>query len=129
MPRLAPVVSTLARQTMRIAFEELERTITPVDSSTLRSPSTLQQARSEAVEIEKQLAAKQSLRNMRRLVPLFKGLEHYAKVIELLCNGTPYLSWIWAPITLILRIASEYIEAFEQLIKGYVHSPVLVADD
>ncbi|KAI1634576.1 hypothetical protein F4809DRAFT_506210 [Biscogniauxia mediterranea] len=56
---------------------------------------------------------------MRRLGPLFKGLEHYAKVVDVLCNGTPYLAWIWAPITLILRVTSEYIEAFEQIIKGY----------
>ena len=122
MPRLAPAVSTLARQTMRVAFEDLERTITPADSRTLRSTSMLQQVRAAAVEIENRLAAKQSLRNMRRLVPLFKGLEHYAKVVDVLCNGTPYLSWIWAPIALVLRIASEYVEAFEQLMKGYVHS-------
>jgi hypothetical protein len=56
---------------------------------------------------------------MRRLTPLLNGLEHYAKVIDVLCNGTPFLPWIWAPLTLILRVASEYIEAFEQLMKGY----------
>jgi hypothetical protein len=122
MPRLAPAVSALARQTMKVAFEDLERTITPADSRTLRSTSTLQQVRAAAVEIENRLAARGSLRNMRRLVPLFKGLEHYAKVVDLLCNGTPYLSWIWAPITLVLRISSEYVEAFEQLMKGYVQS-------
>lgn len=56
---------------------------------------------------------------MRRLEPLFKGLENYAKVVDVLCNGTPYLAWIWAPITLILKVASEYVEAFEQIIKAY----------
>ncbi|KAI9768489.1 MAG: hypothetical protein M1840_004899 [Geoglossum simile] len=119
MSRLAPAVSVPARQTMRAAFEDLERTITPADSRTLCSASTLQQVRAAAVEIENRLAAKGSLRNMRRLAPLFRGLEHYAKVVDVLCNGTPYLSWIWAPITLVLRISSEYVEAFEQLMKGY----------
>lgn len=56
---------------------------------------------------------------MRRLAPLFNGLEHYSRVVDILCNGTPFLSWIWAPITLILRAASEYVEAFEQIMKGY----------
>ncbi|KAI1492423.1 hypothetical protein F5X96DRAFT_691616 [Biscogniauxia mediterranea] len=56
---------------------------------------------------------------MRRLGALFKGLEHYVKVVDVLSNGTPYLAWMWTPITLILRVASEYIEAFEQIIKGY----------
>ncbi|KAJ4303250.1 hypothetical protein N0V90_002143 [Kalmusia sp. IMI 367209] len=55
---------------------------------------------------------------MRRLKPLFDGMEHYAKVVDILCNGTPFLPWIWAPITLILKISSEYIEAFELLMKG-----------
>ncbi|PSN67186.1 hypothetical protein BS50DRAFT_384791 [Corynespora cassiicola Philippines] len=116
--RLKPAVSTLARQTMQAAFEELERTMTPTDWKETRD-ITLKQVRDRAVEIENQLAARQSLRNMRRLNPLLNGLEHYARVVEILCNGTPFLSWIWSPITLILRIASEYIEAFEQLIKGY----------
>ncbi|WYZ42137.1 hypothetical protein EsH8_V_001032 [Colletotrichum jinshuiense] len=46
-------------------------------------------------------------------------MEHYSKSMDVLCNGTPFLPWVWSPITLILRIASEYVEAFEQIIKGY----------
>lgn len=103
---------------MRVAFEDLERTITPVDTPTLNSITSVQQVRAAVLDIEKLLAARQSLRNMRRLAPLLNGLEHYAKVIDILCNGTPYLAWIWAPITLILRVSSEYIEAFEQIMNG-----------
>jgi hypothetical protein len=116
--RLAPAVSALARQTMRMAFEDLERTVTPADSRNFQG-TTLQHVRAAALDIENQLAARQSLRNMRRLTPLLNGLEHYSKVVDVLCNGTPYLAWVWAPLTLILRVASEYMEAFEQLMKGY----------
>lgn len=115
---LPPPVSAPARQIIREAFEDLERTITPADSRDFRV-SSLQQVRDAALEIERQLAARGSLRNMRRLMPLFAGMEHYSNVMDILCNGTPYLSWIWAPVALILRIASEYVEAFEQIIKGY----------
>jgi hypothetical protein len=118
MPLKAPTVSGLARQTIRTAFEDLGHTITPVDSRAFPQ-TTLQHVRKAALEIENQLAARQSLRNMRRLAPLLNGLEHYAKVVDVLCNGTPYLAWIWAPIALILRISSEYVEAFEHIIKGY----------
>jgi len=113
-----PAVSALAQQTMRVAFESFERTVTPTDSRTFRS-TTLQNVRTGALELENQLAARQSLFNMRRLVSLFNGLEHYSRVVEILCNGTPFLSWIWAPITLILRMSSEYVEAFEQVMNGY----------
>ncbi|KAL7916576.1 chromatin remodelling complex Rsc7/Swp82 subunit domain-containing protein [Trichoderma velutinum] len=115
---LPPPVSGPARQTIKAAFEDLDRTITPADSRDFRD-SSLPQVRDAALEIERQLAARGSLRNMRRLMPLFKGIEHYSKVIDVLCNGTPYLPWIWAPIALILRIASEYVDAFERIIKGY----------
>ncbi|KAK7413801.1 hypothetical protein QQX98_007294 [Neonectria punicea] len=117
MPR-APVVSALARQTIRTAFDELNRTISPGDSRDFVH-ITLPDVKKAALDIENELAARQSLRYMRRLMPLFKGLEHYSKVVDILCNGTPYLPWIWALISLILRVASEYVEAFEQIIKGY----------
>ncbi|PVH94735.1 hypothetical protein DM02DRAFT_181103 [Periconia macrospinosa] len=119
MPRMAPTVSVLARQTMRSAFEDLENTVSPVDLKQMRSVSAIQQVRDTALDIEKQLAARRALRNMRRLAPLFKGLEHYSKAIEILSNGTPFLPWIWSPITLILKVASDHIDAFEQIIKGY----------
>ncbi|KAF3065606.1 hypothetical protein CFAM422_009661 [Trichoderma lentiforme] len=115
---LPPPISAPARQTIKAAFEDLDRTITPTDSRDFRV-STLAQVRDAALGIERQLAARGSLRNMRRLMPLFRGMEHYSKVIDVLCNGTPYLPWIWAPVALILHVASEYVDAFEQIIKGY----------
>ncbi|KAJ4322698.1 hypothetical protein N0V84_004723 [Fusarium piperis] len=115
---LKPAVSELARQTLKTAYDELDRTITPGDKRDFGN-TTLQQVRKAARDIENQLAARQSLRNMGRLMPLFQGLEHYSEVVKVLCNGTPFLPWIWAPITLILRIACEYVEAFEKIIKGY----------
>ncbi|KAI1273844.1 hypothetical protein F5Y07DRAFT_375279 [Xylaria sp. FL0933] len=115
---LAPVVSPQAKRTIQEAFGSLDKTISPADSRNFAN-TTLQDVRLAAMQLEEQLAARRSLRNMRRLEPLFKGLEHYAKVIEVLCNGTPYLAWIWAPITLVLRLASEYVEAFEKIINAY----------
>jgi len=116
---MAPAVSALARQTITAAFEDLERTLSPVDAREMHSITALQQVRTAALDIERQLAARQALRNMRRLMPLLNGLEHYSKVVGVLCNGTPFLAWIWSPMSLILRVASEYVEAFEQLMKGY----------
>ncbi|KAK3293870.1 uncharacterized protein B0H64DRAFT_398860 [Chaetomium fimeti] len=115
---LAPVASPVARQTVHTAFEELNRTITPQDSRDFHK-TTLQDVREAALNIEVQLASRQCLRNMRRLMPLFEGLEHYGKIMSVLCNGTPFLPWVWAPITLILRVACEHVEAFEQIMKGY----------
>lgn len=128
----------IAQRTVREAFEDLEKTVSPADSRDFQV-TTLENVQKAALEIENQLAARQSLRNMRRLMPLFSGLGYYAQTIEVLCNGTPYLPWIWAPIKLILKvgenigfiflcmlstdtihhrfpqIASDYVDAFEKM--------------
>ncbi|KAE9985892.1 hypothetical protein EG328_006732 [Venturia inaequalis] len=102
------------------AFQDLENTITPGDSR-LFSSTTLQGVRDAAIGIEVDLAARQKFCNIRRLSPLLDGLDHYSKAIEVLCNGTPYLPWIWAPIKLVLQLASDYVEAFKTIIDAYSH--------
>lgn len=115
---LRPASSAQARQAISAAFAELEQTITPEDSRDFNS-ATLEKVKDAAQVIEDQIASRKWLRNMRRLMPLFQGLGHYAKTMEVLCNGTPFLPWAWAPITLILRISAEHVEAFERVVKGY----------
>lgn len=92
-----------ARRVMRAAFENLERIVSPTDAWEFKS-TTLQHVKKAALEIENRLGERQSLCNMRRILPLFSGLEHFAKSIEVLCNGTPYMPWIWAPAKLILKV-------------------------
>lgn len=118
MPLRAPPVPAIARQTMETAFQDLKRTITPQDSQDFDA-CTLQRVQKEALDIENQLGSRGWLRNMRRLKPLFSALEHYGKVVDTLCNGTPFLPWIWAPIILILRVSSEHIESFDLIIGAY----------
>ncbi|KAI0466178.1 hypothetical protein F4859DRAFT_334509 [Xylaria cf. heliscus] len=117
LQRRDPATAT-AQRTVETAFHELEKSVSPADSAGFESV-TLDDVRKTALTIENQLAARQSLRNMRRLEPLFSGLNYYSKAIQTLCNGTPYLPWLWAPISVILKISSDYVEAFEQIIKAY----------
>ncbi|KAG7294425.1 hypothetical protein NEMBOFW57_004496 [Staphylotrichum longicolle] len=119
MPLKAPRPELSAsRRAIENAFKDLERTISPAESRDFAS-TTLEDVRRSAFELERQLAARKSLRNLRRLEPLFQGLHHYSKVIEVLCNGTPFLPWIWAPIKFILNVSIEYPEAFDRIIKAY----------
>ncbi|EGO53325.1 hypothetical protein NEUTE1DRAFT_133746 [Neurospora tetrasperma FGSC 2508] len=118
---LAARSSLEARRIIREAFEGLEKVISPSEAKDFNN-TTLQNVQDAALGIESILAARQSLRNMRRLSPLFEGLKCYAETIEVLCNGTPYLPWIWAPIKLILKasiVSSDYTDAFERIIKAY----------
>ncbi|KAH8663858.1 hypothetical protein BGZ61DRAFT_431827 [Ilyonectria robusta] len=111
-------VSSDAQRTIREAFEDLEQALSTSDSVTLKD-TVLEDVQKAAYLVEEELAAKKTLRNMKRLEPFFTGLQHYSETIKDLCDGTPYLPWIWAPIKIILQISSDNIEAFEKIIKAY----------
>ncbi|KAI9667637.1 MAG: hypothetical protein M1821_000454 [Bathelium mastoideum] len=110
--------SAQARLTLHKAFERFSATVTAEDHRQFSS-TELKDVRDAALQIESQLSTRGALRNMRRLQPLLQGLEHYSKAIEVLCNGTPYLPWIWAPIKLMLQVSFDYLKAFESLIEAY----------
>ncbi|KAH7085093.1 hypothetical protein BKA63DRAFT_10537 [Paraphoma chrysanthemicola] len=110
--------SAQARLTLEEAFERFASTVTE-DDKRLFNDTTLKDVRDGAMQIERQLRARRMQRNMARLDPFLRGMEHYSKVVEVLCNGTPYLSWIWAPVKLMLMITVDSINAFEKLIEAY----------
>lgn len=91
---MATAPSSQARLSFQEAFERLRRSVSTDDARDFQS-TDLQHVREAARDIERQLAARQCLRNLRRIQPLFDGLERYSKTVEILCNGTPYLPWIW----------------------------------
>ncbi|KAL7792442.1 hypothetical protein V8C37DRAFT_416340 [Trichoderma ceciliae] len=111
-------ISTTARTTIQGAFDDLKNLVSSAENRDFTA-TTLENVRMAARDVERQLAARQKSSNMRRLEPLFEGLHHYSKTIEVLCNGTPYLPWIWAPIKLVLQVASDHIDAFRIIIDAY----------
>ncbi|TDZ16660.1 hypothetical protein Cob_v010442 [Colletotrichum orbiculare MAFF 240422] len=115
---LAARVSPAAQRIIRDAFKDLEKAISSDDSVDFAT-TTLEKVIQAAHDVENQLAARQLLRNMRRLTPLFDGLQHYSKSIEAVCEGTPYMAWIWAPIKLILKVSSDYVDAFDKILGAY----------
>jgi hypothetical protein len=59
------------------------------------SSTVLQDVWNEVQRIESVQRKRQSAQNLRRIEPFLRGLEKYSKVIEVLCNGTPYLPFVW----------------------------------
>lgn len=99
--------SAQARLTLCDAFERFAATVTHDDKREF-DDTKLKDVRDEAIKIERQLRARRTQRNMARLQPFLRGMEHYSKVVEVLCNGTPYLSWVWAPVKLMLMVKLLY---------------------
>ena len=91
------ILAPQAYRTFQESFDSFERTVQRYSRTDDRefSDTTLRDVRDAAKQVERQLAARQCMRNMKRLEPFLNGLEAYSKVIEVLCNGTPFLSWIW----------------------------------
>ena len=80
--------------TLNAAFDKLKQTVSHADATRFQS-TTLEDVWKAARDIERVQKQRQSLRNLARIKPLLDGLEKYSKTIELLCNGTPYLPWVW----------------------------------
>ncbi|KAI4613948.1 hypothetical protein J4E80_006636 [Alternaria sp. BMP 0032] len=115
---MAAAPSAQARVTLQDAFERFASTVAP-DDKRLFHNTQLKDVRDEAIRIERQLRARRTQRCMARLDKFLQGMEHYSKVVEVLCNGTPFLPWIWAPVKLMLMITADSISAFEKFIEAY----------
>jgi hypothetical protein len=76
------------------AFSRFQASISIDDARNFHS-TTLEDVRKAAVEIEKEQRQRGALRNMKRIEPLLKALGVYGQALDTLCNGTPFLPWVW----------------------------------
>lgn len=79
------------------AFHKLKQTISKQDAHSFQS-TDLEDVWTAAREIEDAQRKRQSAQNLRRIEPFLRGIEKYSKIIEVLCNGTPYLPFIWVSV-------------------------------
>jgi hypothetical protein len=76
------------------AFGKLTTSISVEDAHNFAS-TELKDVWLAARMIEGQQRKRSEAQNLRRIEPFLKGLERYTKVIEVLCNGTPYMPYVW----------------------------------
>ncbi|CAD6565730.1 MAG: hypothetical protein ASARMPREDX12_006744 [Alectoria sarmentosa] len=100
------------------AFERLNEIVSKDDARSFNS-TRMEDVWTTARDIERHLESRRSLRGFRRIQPFLAGIEQYSKVVEVICNGTPYMPYLWAPIKLLLQIAQGHIAALEKLIDAY----------
>jgi 5'-deoxynucleotidase YfbR-like HD superfamily hydrolase len=73
--------------TIQKAFENLQSSIS-LEHRHIFASTKLQDVWSAVQEIQTAQRKRHSAQNLRRIEPLLEALEKYAKVIEILCNGT-----------------------------------------
>jgi hypothetical protein len=91
------MASDSTAQSFERAISALRQTVSPADAAAFKSTKS-EDVWKAAEEIQEVQRVRKSLRNMRRVEPFLKALEKYSRVIEVLCNGTPYLPWIWVSL-------------------------------
>lgn len=79
---------------LQTAWDRFHQSVIPSDAASFND-ATLDQVWEEAAKIQESHRRKGTSQNIRRLEPFIQGIEKYAKVLEVVCNGTPYISWIW----------------------------------
>lgn len=86
-----------------VAFERLKELMSKDDVRVMASTS-MDDVWTAAKEIERQLELRRSLRGLRRIQPFLTGIEQYSKVVEVVCNGTPYLPYLWVSFRYFYRM-------------------------
>lgn len=94
------------QNTIAGAFKRLKSSISEQDAHNFAS-TELKDVWLAVREIDSTQRQRQSGQNLRRIEPLLRGVEKYSKIVDVLCNGTPYLSFIWVRTLLPNRMKKK----------------------
>jgi hypothetical protein len=86
-----------AAQIFQTAISKLKQTVSPTDALAFETMHS-EDVWKAAENIQSIHREKKALRNMRRIEPFLEALGKYSTAVDILCNGTPYLPWIWVSI-------------------------------
>lgn len=86
--------SSPALERMEEAYQRFKCTLTAEDCVNFHS-ATRREAWEELRKLQRVHGAEVGSSTFINLQSFLSGLEGYSSVIEVLCNGTPYLSFIW----------------------------------
>ncbi|KAI8622934.1 hypothetical protein F5Y19DRAFT_468906 [Xylariaceae sp. FL1651] len=109
----------MAQLILERACNRFQNDVSVEDARMITSTSKFDDVTHAIRQIERQLAARQELRNFDRLAPFLSAIENYSKALEVACNGTPYLPWVWAPIKLVLVAVQDSTRALDKIIVAY----------
>ncbi|KAF4457141.1 NACHT domain-containing protein [Fusarium austroafricanum] len=109
----------MAQRVIQIACDRFRSEISPDDASRIEATTTLDDVKLAISQVERQLAARQLLRDMDRITPFIDAIERYSKALEVAANGTPYLPWIWAPIKFVILAVQDNAHALDKILSAY----------
>lgn len=84
----------MAQKQLELSCERFRNELNAEDDKTIRATS-LNDVRTTIAQTERELASRQGLQNFDRLSPYINAVERYGTVIEVFCNSSPIVPYIW----------------------------------
>ncbi|KAH8652695.1 hypothetical protein BGZ60DRAFT_533558 [Tricladium varicosporioides] len=81
--------------------------------------TTLEQLREAIGDIQKKQQTSRQMQNMTRLGKFIEAMEEYGKVVEIFCNSSQFVPFVWGPMKFLLQVTSTYHKAFSELLDVY----------
>ncbi|KAF4631381.1 hypothetical protein G7Y89_g6756 [Cudoniella acicularis] len=81
--------------------------------------TTLPQLQKAIADIQKKQQSERRMQNMTRLGRFVEAMEEYWKVVEVFCNSSQFLPFIWGPMKFLLQVTSTFHTAFSELLDVY----------
>lgn len=84
----------MAERQLELSCERFKNELDAEDDRLIRATS-LDDVRATIAQTEKELASRQGLRNFDRLSPYINAAERYGTVLEVFCNSSPIVPYLW----------------------------------
>ncbi|KAH6869113.1 hypothetical protein B0T10DRAFT_313885, partial [Thelonectria olida] len=109
----------MAQRMIERACDRFRKEISPDDARLIETTVSLDDVKLAICQIERQLAARQRLRDLDSITPFINAIERYSRALDVAANGTPFLPWIWAPLKLVLQAVQDYTHALDSILSAY----------
>lgn len=58
-------------------------------------------------DLQKKQHSQRRLQNLSRLKPFLEAMEQYGKVVEVFCNSSEFVAFVWGPMKFLLQVSTQ----------------------
>lgn len=81
--------------------------------------STLEDLEQCLTQLQVKHRSQRRMQNLNRLKPFLEAMNQFGKVVEVFCNSSQIVPFLWGPVKFLLLIADTFENAFSELLDTY----------
>ncbi|CAI7590736.1 unnamed protein product [Penicillium crustosum] len=81
--------------------------------------STLEDLEKCLTQLQAKHRSQRRMQNLNRLKPFLEAMNQFGKVVEVFCNSSELVPFLWGPVKFLLLIADTFESAFSELLDTY----------